>query len=446
MLNIYKYVLIALTIVILAGAATGEEWNRTFGGSGADYMYNVNQTADGGYVIVGETSGNAWLIKTDANGKEQWKKTLVEGKALHVRQDSDRGYSIVGQRERDTYLIGECVKSINGTVCWDMWPPYVIFWLIKTDAKGNKQWETNLTIKGKNDNIAVVAQTSDGGYILLTTTNSYGKGYFKYSWLSYLIKMSSNGTEQWNRTFGKDIFVDFFRQEIKGNETIYGAKKYDYANSVQETQDRGYILAGSNAMLFKISADGNEEWNATIEGRKDEQVSSIQQTEDGGYILTGRTPQNATYGDIFLIKTDDSGKKQWNRTFGGVKDESVADIEMTSDGGYLLAGRTSSYGSGNFDAWLIKTDENGDEQWNRTFGGNRTDQASSVYQTRDGGYIVSARTNSYGAGDYDAWLIKVENDENDAVSSQKSIAGFEILELIFSVVIILFVNRKNHNK
>lgn len=388
-----KVTITVLAIILLAGAsgaATEEEWNRTFGGSGADYTYNVNQTADGGYVIVGETSGNAWLVKTDANGKEQWKKTLIEGKALFARQDSDGGYSIIGQTQRDTYLIGECIEY----KCWDMWPPYVIFWLIKTDAKGNKQWETNLTIKGTNDKIAVVQHASDGGYILLTTTNSYGNGYFKYSWLSYLIKMSSNGTEQWNRTFGKDIFVDRFRQEIRGNETIYGAKKYDYANSVQQTRDRGYILAGSNAMLFKISTDGNEEWNATIEGRKDEHVSSIQQTEDGGYILTGRTPQNATYGDVFLIKTDDSGRKQWNRTFGG----------------------------------------------------NRTDQASSVHQTRDGGYIVSAWTNSYGAGDYDAWLIKVESDENHAVSSEKSIAGFEIMELIFSVVIILFFNRKNHNK
>jgi hypothetical protein len=160
-----------------------------------------------------------------------------------------------------------------------------------------------------------------------------------------------------------------------------------------------------------------EEWNKTFGRATLDGANSVQQTSDGGYILAGYTAYNRSCGAncsdtwyTWLIKTDASGNKQWNKTFGGRGYDQANSVLQTRDGGYIIAGETNSYGAGSDDIWLIKTDANGNEEWNMTFGGTRSDWASSVQQTKDGGYIISGYTNSYGAGDTDAWLIKISGD------------------------------------
>jgi hypothetical protein len=157
----------------------------------------------------------------------------------------------------------------------------------------------------------------------------------------------------------------------------------------------------------------DENWNRTY-GLG--QVASSNQTSDGGYILLG----NIDY-DIKLIKTDSAGIEQWNKTYGGIDRESAEDVKQATDGGYIFIGRTSSYGAaasvqskyenGDSDnVWLVKTDSEGNELWNRTFGGSDLDAGSSVQQSKDGGYILLGVTYSYGAGYLDAWLIKTDSN------------------------------------
>ena len=202
----------------------------------------------------------------------------------------------------------------------------------------------------------------------------------------------------------------------------FGGEGGDWARSVQQTSDGGYILAGQtgsfgagsyDAWLIKTDANGNKVWDKTFGGSSYDEANAVQQTSDGGYILAGETYSFGTGSyDAWLIKTDANGNKVWDKTFGGISSDGAYSVQQTSDGGYILAGSTDSFGAGSSDAWLIKTDADGNKVWDKTFGGISGDVASAVQQTKDGGYILAGYTGSFGAGVYDAWLIKTDAEGN----------------------------------
>jgi len=347
------------------------EWSQTFGGSDYDGAYSVQQTADGGYVLAGWTDSygySPWLIKTNAMGAEQWSQTFSSGiEAYSVQQTTDGGYILAGWT-CDSYEI-----SRDDAL------------LIKTDAEGTEQWSQ--TFGGlEDDYVNSVQQTTDGGYILAGWTASFG-----VSGEAWLIKTDAIGTEEWSQTFS-------------------GAE----VNSVQQTTDGGYILAGngSGVLLIKTDVAGVEQWSQTFSGTE---VHSVQQTTDGGYILAGWTWSSETAGgieNVLLIKTDAAGVEQWNQTFGGSDDANARSVQQTTDGGYILAGWTDSYyeedGYSYRDVLLIKTDAAGIKQWDWTFGDfMNDDEAWSVQQATDGGYIIAGYTDFYESNDCDALLIKV---------------------------------------
>jgi hypothetical protein len=212
---------------------------------------------------------------------------------------------------------------------------------------------------------------------------------------------------------------DFYRAPAEEWSQTFGGSDYEWGNSVAETSDGGYIIAGTtysygagngDVWLIKTDANGDEEWSRTFGGSAVEYGESVAQTSDGGYIVTGSTQSYAVgSADVWLIKTDADGNQEWNQTFGGLNEEHAYSVAQTSDGGYILAGYTESYGAGSADVWLIKTDSHGAEEWNELFGGSEWDSGYSVAQTSDGGYIVAGFTESLGEGYSDAWLIKTDS-------------------------------------
>ena len=261
----------------------------------------------------------------------------------------------------------------------------------------------NKTFGGLDDERAdSVQQTSDGGYILSGFTRSYGDG----SADALLIKTDAIGNKQWEKTFGGAVGHD------------------DEAWSVQQTKDDGYILAGNIrpynssatfAWLIKTDVHGNKVWDKTFDCLGPDWGASwayaVQQTSDSGYILTGTTNYNA-----WLIKTYANGIKEWDKTFDGLGEDAALSVKQTSDGGYIIAGGMKGWVHGQppsfSDAWLIKTDADGNTVWDKTFGGAGDDGACSVQQTSDGGYILAGYTRSFGAGSIDAWLIKTDANGN----------------------------------
>jgi len=201
----------------------------------------------------------------------------------------------------------------------------------------------------------------------------------------------------------------------------FGGSNIDVGYSVQQTADSGYIItgytrsygtmSGRNVWLIKTDIDGNEQWNNTFGGNDDEEGSSVQQTGDGGYIIAGYTKSYGSGGtDVYIVKTDSTGTQLWSKTFGGASDDEAYSVQQTSDGGYIIAGATSSFGAGSRDAWLLKTDPSGNLLWQKTQGGMSSDGARSIQQTADGGFILTGWTYSFGPGLIgNAWLVKTDS-------------------------------------
>jgi hypothetical protein len=167
--------------------------------------------------------------------------------------------------------------------------------------------------------------------------------------------------------------------------------------------------------LIKTDANGNLQWAKIYGGTYWDEAFSVQQTFDGGYILAGYTLSfGAGYYDAFLVKMDANGNVQWANTYGGTGYEVASSVQQTFDSGYILAGYTLSSSTGYFDIFLIKTDANGNIIWAKTYGGTNGEGASSVQQTSDGGYIVAGGTDSFGAFG-DIFLIKT--DANGSIGS-----------------------------
>jgi hypothetical protein len=166
-------------------------------------------------------------------------------------------------------------------------------------------------------------------------------------------------------------------------------------------------------LLIRTDAGGNLKWAKVYGGTNKDLAYSIQQTNDGGFIIAGGTWSfGAGDGDFLLIKTDASGNIQWAKTYGGSREDFASSVQKTSDGGFIVTGRSWSFGAGSGDFLLIKTDASGNVQWAKTYGGAKNDWANSVQQSKDRGFILTGYTESFGVDPYDILLIKTDSNGN----------------------------------
>lgn len=359
-------------------------WAAVVGGSGYDCVLSVCPTADSGCVVAGYTesygAGNQdiWLIKTDGDGDTVWTRTY--GTAYNeftssVTQAGDGGFFIAGQ-------------TLSGGTN----PEVYVF---KTDASGNVGWQR--TFGGAGRDVAFGADaTSDGGCVVVGLTASHGAGAYD----AWLIKLDADGDSAWTRT--------------------YGGADDDYCYGVKQTPDGGYILAGRtessgaggfDAWLIKTDASGDTSWTRTYGGTADDYGNSVWRTTDGGYIVAGATKSYGAGGyDCFLVKTGPSGDTAWTRSYGGGTYDWADCGRPAADGGYIIVGTTDAHGAGSDDVYIIKTEANGDTAWTRTIGGTAGDYGYYIAPAADGGYFVAGETQSFGAGESDAYIIKTGAD------------------------------------
>ena len=366
---------------------------KTFGGSQSDRGYSVQQTLDGGFIIAGSTSSygaggsDVWLLKTDAQGNYSWAKTFggVENdKGNAVYQTSDGGYIVTGY-----------TKSYgNGNM--DVW-------LIKTDGNGTScgnysedgncyesstKWTSAFGTSG-NDYGNAVHEVADGGYILTGKSGRFPS--------ILLIKTDTDGNQEW--------------------ENIYGGSGSDWGFYLEQIQDSGILFVGkevsngnTDLSLIKVDLDGNVEWHSVFGGTEADAGYHFNSTSDGGFILTGSTQSygNGQWDDLWLIKSSVGGSMEWQTTYGNNYSEQGHYVKQNANGGYMISGFTESIGQGLYDIWLIGTDNLGNEVFSQTFGGQFDDKSFAADQTDDGGLIIVGYTESFGNGNGDILLIKID--------------------------------------
>jgi hypothetical protein len=270
--------------------------------------------------------------------------------------------------------------------------------LVKTYADGIVDWA--YTYGGSEDDRAYCVQQTlpDSGYIVAGYSDTFGAGGGD----AFVIKTDADGGFLWGEA--------------------YGGADWDEARYISQTfPDSGFIVAGAtsstgaggdDAYLIKIGSDGDSLWARTYGGAGSDYGFEAHQTfPDSGYVLVGHTSSFGAGGsDIYLVKTDQAGDTLWTTTFGGASVEYGYSVKATSpEPGYIVSGATRSFGAGNFDAYLIKTDAAGGAIWTKTYGGSEYDDGYSVCQTApDSGYVVAGSTRSSGAGIYDLFVVKTE--------------------------------------
>jgi hypothetical protein len=392
-------VVVALFIFGSAWAqAPAIEWQQNYGGSYFDYANSIHQTKDGGYIIAGSTESNDgditenhgltdfWVLKINNLGIIEWQKTFGGSNieyAAKVLQTSEGGYIIAGTSSSNDGDVSENYGSSD-------------YWIVKISSLGDIEWQKTLGGSGL-DSASWIKQTKDGGYIVGGRTESTDGGITNYHGDSdiWIVKLSALGIMQWKKTFG--------------------GSNYDDLSTIEQTTDGGYILAGStdsndgdvngnhgsrDIWIVKLSNSGNIQWQKTLGGSSYDSANCVLQTKDSGYIIAGRTYSSdgdvtINYGgfDFWVIKLTNEGNIQWQKTFGSSNSEFVDSIVQTNDDGYVVAGRVSSEC---FQCpppfqkvWLIKLSNDGNMQWQKTIEGADSAMPGNFQQTADGGFIIA---------------------------------------------------------
>lgn len=256
-----------------------------------------------------------------------------------------------------------------------------------------------------------IIETTDGNFLACGRTFSFGTG----GWEGYLVKLTPSGDTLWTQTYGNIL--------------------YDEIQDVDNTLDGGYILTGhttindwaGDLLLIKVDANGNIVWDQTYGGAGglSDKGYGVIATADGGYAVTGTTESFGSGGDdVYVIKTNSTGVIEWTRTVGTTGSiEAGRDIQQVSGGSYVIAGYSDGSGTSFYDVFLVKLNAAGVPLWSKTYGGSSYDFAYTVEETSDMGYILGATTDSFGAGGWDAYLLKTDVDGNHEWSRAYGLGG-----------------------
>ncbi len=358
-------------------------WTQTYGGIGEDGCFTMQQTADLGYLLGGNTftfgmgDEDMYLVKADSLGVFQWQQThggVQDDACMALQLTADGGFILAGYTESFTSIARD-------------------LYLVKTDSLGNMVWQAIIGGEQEEEGYAV-QQTADGGFVAAGHTQSYGAGDFD----AYLVKTDAQGNVVWQAT--------------------YGGLLGDYARSVALTSEGGYVLGGwaesfgssDDFYLVVTDSGGNLVWQNHYGGPGQDIGYCVRQTADGGFILGGGSESFSLDQDrdFYVVKTDASGNEQWESIIGTTSDDECLALALTGDGGYILGGYSGIGGFGSTDFYVVKLDSGGNFQWHQVFGGSGIEEGRAIVQTADSGYALAGMTDSFGAGSFDFYAIKLE--------------------------------------
>ena len=386
---------------------------KTYGGSKNDSAQSITATSDGGYAILGYTQSNNndiidkqdesfdyWVLKFDANDQLQWQKTYggsLDDRGSDIIQTSDGGFAILG------YSFSNDGDTTENAGLQD-------YWLVKLDVNGNISWEKSFGYQGADSGITMT-ETNDQGFLvtgILDVTASGGEG---------------NSSRNANRHAGGDYWA--LKLDISGNlewSHYFGGNFTDTPYGVIQTDDNGYIVVGSSDSedtdissnigtydfwVIKISESGDLVWEKSFGGSQIDEARAIVKTDDDNYIIAGDTrsnnndiSQNKGAADLWLIKISPSGNLIWEKTIGGSSFDVARAIKKSQNNGFLLSGSSRSSdmdvseNKGQNDAWVLKTDNNGNLLWETTVGGSNIDFSYDVAELINGSIIAVGDTAS----------------------------------------------------
>lgn len=358
-------------------------WEHTYGGSGRDAATSAAMAEDGGTVIAGDRTpegrndADAWVIHLDKDGNTVWERTWGSAGDEHVEDiqpTQDGGYIVTGDTEGSI--------SGSGTV-----------WVAKLDGKGSTVWEQDYEKSRRGTPSAIIA-TADGGYVVAGRVQSKNPDYFD----GWVAKLDGEGKVVWER--------------------FYGGQDDENIAAISETPDGGYIFAGatqskgagkSDAWVVKINSSGEVRWEHTYGSPNDDAATDLIALGDQGYAIAGWTDGDLERHkrDGWIIRLDAKGNKLWEHAYGGRQNDVTRAIRPANSGGFIVVGTTVAQEEGSTDAWVFRVDKDGHELWHRSIGGNENDGASAVVPQLDGAFIVVGETRSKGAGESDAWVLRL---------------------------------------
>ena len=409
------------------------QWQKSIGGTGTDIAYSIIQTSDNGFIVAGNSSsnngdvsgnhglGDYLVVKLSVTGNIEWQKSLGgtnEDDARSIQQTLDGGYIVVGSSNSNN---GDVSGNHGGAD----------YWIVKLNSIGDIQWQKSLGGLS-NEGANSIKETEDGGYIIAGTsasTNSDVSG--NHGSIDYwIVKINIEGNIEWQKCFGgtNQDSLWSITQSFDGGYVIVG---YSVSNDGDVSGNHG----GVDYWIVKINSIGTIEWQKSLGGSNDDIPFSITQTIDGGYIIAGNSSSNDGdvsgnhgYVDCWIVKINSIGIIEWQKSLGGSNQDFVYSIIQISDGSYVIAGNSSSNDedvSGNYgglDCWMVKINSSGTIIWQKSLGGTGNDIPFSIIQTLNGGYIIAGYSDSNngdvtGNNGYEDFLIVKLSQDNLSTNS-----------------------------
>lgn len=373
-----------LVLVVAATSANAASWEKIFAKKSTDVFRSVIESPAGGYICAGYTAdstvndSDAYAVRLNTAGDTLWTRTF-NGTASR----KDLFYKVINTSDGGFAFCGYTTSYGTGSddALW-----------VKMDANGNILWTKIWGGTGK-DRAQDIIQTLDGGFVIVGYTTSAPAQYYD----AFIVKTNSAGDTLWSKR--------------------YGSFSYDDANAVRQLPDGGYLLGGQSTngaqldmYLVRTNPVGDTLWTKKIGTAGTDNIEHLIRNADGTFILGGGTDDLSGLGgnDGYLVKVDSGGAVIWSKIYGGNDQDDFHRVEPTLDGGYVASGTSRSSGPAEPNMWIVKTNANGDSLWTRTFGGFNHDHGYSAQQTSDGGYIFAGYSSSFGFAGENAYVVKMD--------------------------------------